>query len=74
MKTSQFYIEVDRARTSHGRKCNSCGEKIKLGEKYLHCNRNSHLFVLCGKCLVIYATKVIQADPCVKGDAMAELI
>ena len=73
MKGSKFFIEVDRAKTKKGRKCNSCGNIIEQGVKYLHMNRNDHLFVLCGKCLVVYATKVIAHDPIHKADAFAEM-
>ncbi len=73
MKSSQFFIEVDRAKTP-GRKCHSCGEPIPEGAKYLHMKRNKHLFSLCGKCLIIYATKVVSHDPTHKADATAELI
>lgn len=74
MKKSQFFIEVDRAKTPAGRKCNSCGERIPQGTKYLHMVRNQHLFVLCGKCLVIYATKVVAHDPTHKADAFANMV
>ena len=58
MQGSQFYIEVDRAQTPRGRKCNGCMTIIPQGDKYLHMNRNAHLFVLCEECLILFATKV----------------
>jgi hypothetical protein len=72
VKNEAIYIEVDRARTRTGRKCCRCQGTINMGEHYLHMNRNSHLFVLCGKCLVLLATKVIKANPMVKADVVAD--
>ena len=72
-KSINSYVQVDRARTM-GRKCHHCEEKIPVGDKYLHMNRNNHLYNLCGKCLLIFTAKVCEADPTVKGDALAELI
>jgi hypothetical protein len=74
MKGSQFFIDVDRAKTPAGRKCNSCQDKIPQGAKYLHMNRNTHLFVLCGKCLLIYAAKVNAHDPSHKTKAVSDLL
>ena len=74
MKSGELYIQVDRAQTPNGRKCNGCGRKIEQYEKYLHMNRNRHLFVLCGKCVVMYATELVDHDPIHKADAVAEMI
>lgn len=71
---SPVYIEVDRARTKTGRKCNHCGEQIKMGEKYLHMVRNSHLFVICGACLLLFTKEVVETDPTVKSNVVAKLL
>ena len=68
------YIEVDRAMTSTGRKCDKCGDIISRGMKYLHMNKNKHLFILCGKCLYILTIKIVKDNPLVKAEAMADLI
>ena len=60
-------IGVDRAHTAKGRKCLCCGEHIQRGEKYLHINRNNHLYILCGKCSVIIALCLKKDESLPKG-------
>ena len=67
------YIEIDRAKTP-ARRCDKCGENIPVGAKYLHMNKNKHLFILCGKCLYIFTAKIMKDNPLVKADATAELL
>ena len=61
MKNSQFFIEVDRAKTLK-RKCHHCGDPISEGTKYLHMRKNHHLFSLCGKCLILITTTMGSND------------
>ena len=67
------YVEVVKAQTN-GRKCHKCEEKIPRGKMYLHLERNRHVYCICGKCLLIFATLAVKDDPSFKGDAAAELI
>lgn len=68
------FIEINKAHTSIGRICDKCGEHIKTGETYLHMNKNKHLFILCGKCVYIFAAKMYKENPLIKADATAELL
>ena len=68
------FIELQKAHTQTGRKCDKCGELIKIGETYLHMNKNKHLFMLCGKCIYIFAAKMYKENPLIKADATAELL
>ena len=74
MKSRDFYAEVDRAQTKRGRGCNACGGRIQQGERYLHLNRNSHLFVICAKCLVIFAHRAAEGRDDLKAQVVADLI
>jgi len=67
------YIEIDRAQTPK-RTCDKCRDIIPIGSKYLHMNKNKHRFILCGKCLYIFAAKIMKDNPLVKADATVELL
>ena len=67
------YTELVTAQTI-GRACDHCGIPVPQGSKYLHLVKNRHTYIICGKCLTIFATLAIKDDPTHKADAMAELI
>jgi len=67
------YNELVKAQTN-GRKCNHCEESIDRGRYYLHMARNRHTYVLCRKCLVMFATQAYKADSLFKAEATGELL
>ena len=67
------YTELVTAQTI-GRKCDHCGEHIPRGMPYLHLVKNRHTYIICGKCLVIFAGLAREINPAFVADATAELL
>jgi hypothetical protein len=72
---AEFFIEIDAVKGRTERVCNKCNASIPKTGKYLYMRRNRHNFILCGKCLYIFAAKIVKDDPLVSSyvaDAMLE--
>jgi len=65
----KIYNEIVTAQTV-GRKCHYCGEKVERGTQYLHMARNRHIFNICGKCLVVLATKIHNPERATGSDGI----
>jgi hypothetical protein len=67
------FINVDQVRKSD-KICSRCNRTMGQGEKFLFLERHRHTFLVCGPCLVIAATEVMENNPMAKADAMVEIL
>ena len=72
-KVLEDYFEVTVARSNNWT-CHKCNEKIETGHAYMLQRRNRHVFILCGKCIVLCASKVIEIDPSAQEKVVAHLL
>lgn len=72
-KVLENIVEVTIAK-SNTWTCHKCGERIHIGEAFLHQRRCRHVFLMCGKCVVFAAMKVTEIDPTVQSQCVPELL
>ena len=61
-KVLEDYTEVNIAKSNNWT-CHKCKEKIESGSAFFLARRNRHIYLMCGKCVVLAASMVIELDP-----------
>jgi uncharacterized protein YunC (DUF1805 family) len=72
-KVLEDYFEITIAKSNNWT-CHKCSEKVETGHAYLLMRRNRHIYVMCGKCIVLSASKVMEIDPSVQEKCIDPLL
>jgi len=71
-KVLEDYFEITIAKSNNWT-CHKCNEKIEIGRSYLLMRRNRHIFCLCGKCVLLASSVVLEIDP-LQGNSAQEKV